>query len=252
MDIEKLLREIRIVVCTVLVGVLCARVATLPDFSHTTDALNSSVNKRGIVLDKASVLEDSAHKFGHQVSMDYFDPDNPQDGFYRNMKDDFVNSSRASNNFNETILATNKNLNGPNGVFSNVNTLLVSVTTTVNSLSDDLNKLTTSTSDVLVPLKASLGNVDTLTKELSEELSKGGDIAQTVVKLNQGLDNVNILLSDPNVALTIANGQKASASLASSAETLNIVTLPYRKKVSQIKLALDKLFGVFKVTVKAW
>jgi len=249
MDTEKLFREIRIVAGVILIGVLAARIATLPDFSKTTTSLNTSVDKLGVVLDKASSLEDSAHKAGHKILLDYDDPDHPMDGLYYNLQNDFYNSQMTSKHLDDMVLATNENLNGKAGVFSKVGVLLDSVTTTVTSLGTDLNQLTTSTSETLVPLKASLENIDSLTKELSEEIAKGGDIAETVVKLNSNLDSFNTLLSDPNIAATIANGQATTASLASAMKTVDIVLLPYRKKVSQVRYVLDKLIGLVKVTI---
>ncbi len=244
-DFEKLLREVRIVVCTVFVGVLCAKIGTLPDLTIVTD-------KMGNVLDKASKLEDSAHTFGHKLALDYDDPNHPYDGLYYNLQNDFYNSQQASKHLDDMVLATNKNLNGPDGVFVNINALLKTADSTVKSITNDLDKLTTSTSEVLLPLRASLSNVDVLTKELAEELKSGGNIDQTVTKLNSNLDSVNVLLSDPNIALTIANGQSATASFASTAKTLDIVTLPYRKKVGQVKLILGKLLDAFKFTFKVW
>ncbi len=245
MDVEKLLREVRIVVCTFFVGVLCVVVVKLPDFSTTLDKSNTTI-------DKVNVLIDSVHKAGHKVMMDYDDPDHPYDGLYYNLQNDFYNSQQASKHLDDMVLATNKNLNGPDGVFANVNVLLKTIDTTVKNLSTDLDKLTTSTSEVLLPLRASLSNVDVLTKELAEELKSGGNIDQTVTKLNSNLDSVNVLLSDPNIALTIANGQSATASFASTAQTLDIVTLPYRKKISQVKLILGKMLDAFKFTFKVW
>ncbi len=249
MDHEKLLREIRIVACTVLVGILCARVATLPDFTHTTDAVNNSVNKLGVVLDKASSLEDSAGRFGHKLALDYDDPAHPYDGLYYNLQNDFYNSQQASKHLDDMVIAANNNLNGPEGVFSNVNVLLNTVDNTVKSLSTDLNKLTTSTSEVLLPLKASLSNVDVLTKELAEELKSGGNIDQTVTKLNSNLDSVNVLLSDPSVIAILQNSAEITEHLGSAANTVDIVMMPYRKKISQIHWLLNKIVDMIKVTV---
>ena len=241
MDYEKILRQIRIVVGIVLLGVVTFKITTLPDVDITLTKLNTTI-------EKANSLLDSTHKFGSSLAKDYFDPDDPQGGFYRHIQDDFASSTRASRHLDDMVIATNENLNGKAGVFSNINTLLASTDTTIKSLSNDLNTLTTSTSDVLVPLKESLGNIDTLTKELSEEIAKGGAIDTTIAALNSNLDSINTLLSDPNIALTIANGQEITKSFASTAKTIDIVLMPYRKRVNQVQLLLKELWGAVKFT----
>lgn len=245
MDSEKFLREIRIVVCTIFVGMLCARTATLPDLNITTDKAN-------LTIDKVNSLVDSTHRAGTKLMKDYDDPQHPYDGFYYNIQNDLYNSQTASKHLDEMVIATNTNLNGPDGVFRGVSVLLTTLDTSVKEITTHVNGVVGDVSDTLKPLKVALENVDKLTDELAAEVAKGGNIDQTVVKLNKALDDIDTLIADPNIAKTIANGESITGHLDSTAKTLDDVMLPYRKKVGQVRFLIGKIIDLIKVTIKVW
>lgn len=257
MDLEKLLREIRIGVCALFVGVLCVKVATLPDFTLTTSKINTTIDNANTTVAKVNSLLDGAHRFGKEVQLDYFDPEHPNDGLYYNIQDDLYNSSRSSQLLSSAVMDTAANINGGTtsggkvveGILPQTQTLVSTLNSTVSGLSDDFNRLTNSTTDTLVPLKATLTNINVLSSDLANEMATGGNIDSTLANLSKAVLDADTLIADPNVKQTIANGQDITKHLASSAETLDDVMMPWRKKVTQLKIILGKLAGMLKIVI---
>jgi ABC-type transporter Mla subunit MlaD len=136
------------------------------------------------------------------------------------------------------------------GILPQVADSVSSVHSLISSIQGDLSKLTDSTDATLVPLKATLENVATLTDTLNEQVKTNGPALQSTIKsLNADLATLNQQLSNPAISETLVNVDKATNHLANTAETVDIVTLPMRKKAKLVILILEKIMGIVKFSI---
>ena len=247
MDREKLLRELRIVAGIGLIAVLTFQAIQLPEVAKRglkppLDALSSTlgnVNKTTLTMNDLASM----------VSKDYYDPDNPADGFYTEIRSDLAESRKASKEMNSTLVDLHVGLTGDKGLLPTANLLLVSLTGAVDGLKKDTDKITDQFGDVLGPLAGTMRNIQTLSQELSDELKTGGNVDKTFVALAQAVADLDTQIKDPSIAKILANSAKTTGSIAETAESLDEVTRPWRKKVGQLQMILKTLASFLKVTV---
>ncbi len=101
----------------------------------------------------------------------------------------------------------------------------------------------------LQQLDANLHSVQRLTDGLDAQIRAGGPVAaEDLRKLGAAIDSINALVSDPNVAKTLANTERATNGLAGAAESVDIALRPWRKRAGLLKTVLSRAFGVVKLT----
>lgn len=136
--------------------------------------------------------------------------------------------------------------------------LLVSDTRNrLNALLDDAdlamksgNQVLSSANETLKPLKATLDNIDRLTKIAADQLEAGSPLVQkTFGDLDRAIGDFATLLEDKNIQATLANVAGTSGHLNGAAESIDIAMRPWRERASMLKTILSKALGMVKFTV---
>src|ERR1039458_6292073 len=122
-----------------------------------------------------------------QVGKDYYDPKDPEAGFYWDIQQMIYNSTASSRQTEEFIEDLRANILGGRdtrgveheGVIPAATGLLSSLKDTSNHFRTDLDKLSDSADGALKPLKSALENVAGLSADLEKQMAAGGDVAGT-------------------------------------------------------------------------
>ena len=225
--IEARLRELRIIAGIMFLGVLTYQLISL---SPLVKALMGSATA---TVTTVKTLVDT-------VSSDYYDPKNPEQGFYWEIDDALQNSAIASRTTTEVLGHADKDL-------LKVGTLLGSLNATVQELNIDIANLTDDAHNTLVPLKSTMGNIEVLTAELDAEMKDEGPLDSTVKEAYRSLQDLNKLLENEDIKRTLSNTADASKSFAGMAETGNDILLPLRKKANRVATILKFIASRFTI-----
>lgn len=113
-------------------------------------------------------------------------------------------------------------------------------------LRPDLDALLKSTDATTKEAGRSLEQVTLLISNLNSQITWGSPEAMKILK------DAQAILENPNLQSVLGNLNNASASAASVVETVNLATLPLRRKVNQVKWLIEKIIGIIKVTIPAF
>lgn len=253
---EELLRKVRIAAGTVLILSITAQIWLLPYYSakRMTPAINN-------VADMTAALK----TFVETVNRDYYDPKNPEMGFYWDIYQMLHNSASSSRTTEEFIadlriaVLGGKDTRGVvhPGVFPLVADMLVSLRQTSDELRSDLKEITTAatetvhgTATTVQILNESLSHVSGISAELERQLREGGDIAGTFRELERAVGNFNTLVESEEVKTIMSESARTSHHFAESAKSVDIALQPWRKKASQLKMIMGKIVGLFRIVYK--
>ena len=255
-DWEKRLRMLRIVTGAALLAVLSWQAWRLPALTGTAaasriDPALKNLNGRLANINAATL---AGKNLVEQAGQDYYDPNDPEAGFYWDIQQMIYNSTASSRQAEEFVEDLRASILGGRdtrgveheGVMPAATGLLGSLTDTSNHFRADLDKLSDSADGALKPLKGALENVAGLSADLEKQMAAGGDVAGTFHQLDLAVGNVNTLLEDPSIQKILASSADTSQHLAASAESIDIAMRPFRKKASQIKMLLEKALGMMK------
>ena len=255
-DWEKRLRMLRIVTGAALLAVLSWQAWRLPALTGTAAAsrIDPALKNLNGTLANINAATLAGKNLVEQVGKDYYDPKDPEAGFYWDIQQMIYNStasSRQTEEFVEDLRAAilgGRDTRGVEheGVIPAATGLLDSLKDTSDHFRADLDKLSDSADGALKPLKATLENVAALSADLEKQMVAGGDVAGTFHQLDLAVGNVNTLLEDPSIQKILASSADTSQHLAASAESIDIAMRPWRKKASQIKTILEKALGMLK------
>lgn len=116
-------------------------------------------------------------------------------------------------------------------------------------LRDGLKPVLASTDKNLQQLDANLESIQQLTDGLDMQIRAGGPVTvDDLRKLGAAIDSINALVSNPNVAKTLANTERATNGLAGAAESVDLALRPWRKRAGLLKTILSRALGVVKLT----
>jgi len=255
-DWEKRLRMLRIVTGAALLAVLSWQAWRLPALTGTAAAsrIDPALKNLNGTLANINAATLAGKNLVERAGKDYYDPKDPEAGFYWDIQQMIYNSTASSRQTEEFIEDLRANILGGRdtrgveheGAIPAATSLLDSLKTTSDSLRTDLDKLTDSASGALQPLKTSLENVATLSADLEKQMAAGGDVAGTFHQLDLAIGNVNTLLEDPNIQKILASSADTSDHLAESAKSVDIAMRPWRQKASQLRMILEKAMGMIK------
>lgn len=255
-DFERHLREARIIMGIAFIGALTYQLFTLPDriAAYTASQVVTAHARAKPILDNIQGISTIGNSFIHELSNDYYDPKNDTQGFYWDIKNVTNRSSESSTATARLIARLDAQLNGGAdpltgltvaGAIPTASMLLASLNATVLAGKDSLAKLDRS----LEPLQTVLGHIAGLSAELEAEMVKGGNVDKTFASLSNAVSDFDVLIDSPSIQQILANTASTTKSLAGSADTLDIVMRPWRKKANQLKVILGKLAGMLKVVV---
>lgn len=255
-NFERHLREARIIFGIIFIGALTYQLFTLPDriADYTASQIDAASARVKPIIDNAQSATNTGSKFISELSNDYYDPKNHDQGFYWDLKNVTDRSSESSMATARLIARLDVQLNGGTdpltafpvaGVVPTATALLASLNITVLEGKDSLAKLDES----LNPLQGVLDHIAGLLAELERQMAKGGSVDAVFTSLTKAVDDFDVLVKDPSIQQTLANAASTSKSLSGSAETLDIVMRPWRKKASQLKIILGKLASMIKIVV---
>lgn len=247
---EPVLRELRIVMCIILIGAITWKVVNPPVI------IGPTMLKLNSLLDKLGGTANSANQFVETISNDYYDPKNPEEGFYWDIDAALQNSTASSRKTYDVLTDIDAAIIGGadshgqpvSGVILAVNLLVANLGSAVKSLTGDFDRLTDSVDADLKPLGAAITSVQNLADQLTTEMKTGGDVSNTFAALNKAVDDLDKQLTNPDIARILANAGDTSGSLAESAKSLDAVTRPWRKKIGQLQLILKELASFIKFT----
>ena len=255
-DWEKRLRMLRIVTGAALLAVLSWQAWRLPALTGTaaasrTDPALKSLNGTLANINTATLVGKSLVE---QAGKDYYDPKDPEAGFYWDIQQMIYNSTASSRQTEEFIEDLRANILGGRdtrgveheGVIPAATGLLSSLKDTSNHFRTDLDKLSDSADGALKPLKSALENVAGLSADLEKQMAAGGDVAGTFHQLDLAVGNVNTLIEDPNIQKILANSADTSQHLAESAKSVDLAMRPWRERAHFLKTILLKAIGMVK------
>jgi hypothetical protein len=214
-------------------------------------------------LDNVAGVSSTLRTTVDSISKDYYDPKNPEVGFYWDIKSMLETSTMASRTTEETLedlrasILGGKDTRGTNheGTIPIANNLLTSVNDIAVDARKDLNRLTDSTDTTLQalgqrlnPLAPMMANIEKLSADLERQMREGGNIDASLEALTKTIEDFDRLVADENVKKILASSAKTSEHLAGSAESVDIALRPWRKKASQLKMVLGKILGLIKIS----
>ena len=256
-DWEGRLRMLRIVAGTVLLAVLAWQAVRIPAQAGAAAAIRIDPAIRNLngALTNVNAATLSGKNLVDTLSKDYYDPANPEAGFYWDVYSMLEASTVSSRSTEDLIVDLKASLVGGTdsngidhqGAIPAATSLLDSLKDTSDSFRTDLDKLTGSATAALDPLKTSLDNVAALSADLEKQIATGGDVAGTFHQLDLAVGNVNTLIEDPDIQKILASSADTSQHLAESAKSVDIAMRPWREKASQIKMILEKALGMIKL-----
>jgi len=255
-DWEKRLRMFRIAAGTVLLAVLAWQAWRIPAQAGAAAAsrIDPALQNLNGTLANVNATTLAGKNLVEEFGKDYYDPDNPEAGFYwdvYSMLEASTVSSRSTEELIEDLRASlvgGKDADGieHEGAIPAATGLLDSLKDTSDSFRADLDKLSNSADEALQPLKTSLDNVAALSADLEKQMAAGGDVAGAFHQLDLAVDNVNTLIEDPDIQKILASSAGTSEHLEASAESIDIALRPCRRKASQLKMVLEKAIGMIK------
>lgn len=262
-DLEKHLREARIVACIALIGVLIYQFATLPNVAgrYVSDKVERVSARVSPVLDKVTstitnvnTATNTAKDFVDEVSKDYYDPANDDQGLYWDIRNMIDRSSESSFATSRLITRLDNRLNGgadpETGVFViGVLPAAASMLQALDATAAEARVSLISGEKALQPLQTALEHISRISAELEAELAKGGNVDLTFAELAKSVGDFDKLVDNEDIRKVLANTAATSKSLSGSAETLDIVMRPWRKKANQLKTILEKLAGMLKFVI---
>jgi hypothetical protein len=131
---------------------------------------------------------------------------------------------------------------------STTETMGVDLRSLIKASEKDLTQVTTDSEDVLIPMAATMRNIQDATFELDQSVKDGGDVKVAMKKLEKTVDDFDQLLDNENIQKILASSADTSQHLAESAKSLDIAMAPWRKKANQLKEILLKVLGMVKLT----
>jgi hypothetical protein len=97
---------------------------------------------------------------------------------------------------------------------------------------------------------ATLEHVSTWTATFNEQVQTNDrTLEKTIEALNTDLETSNKQLSDPAIGQTLNNLEKVTNHIASTAETVDITTIPLRKKAKHVAVILEKIMSIVKFSI---
>lgn len=256
-DLEKILREIRIVLSMVLIAVLIVQTVKLPDAVGNAVAkrFDPAINNINGTLGNVNATTTTLKQLIEQISKDYKDPKNPGYGLYWDIAAMITSSTESSRITEETLEDVRAALIGGRdtkgtfheGVFPVATGLLNSTKNLMEDARKDLNTLTDSANKALIPLKGTMENIEKLSADLERQMKEGGNLDKTFQELAKSVEDFNKLLENEDIQKILASSARTSEHLAESAKSVDIALQPWRKKANQLKMILGKLAGMLKI-----
>lgn len=263
---EQKLREIRIVVGIFLLLMTAITIFRLP--AQLANAGKTSIGPAiaarldptlataNTALANLGAASASLKSLVDTVSKDYYDPANPEQGFYWDIENALSTSDATSRKTYDVVSDLDAALRGGKdsagldqpGLVPNANALLVTLNGSVAGLSRDMTALTQDAGGVLSPLRAELLEVQNLTNLISAEIMIGGDANKAIANTNLAVARLDNLLGDPSIPAILSSSARTSQSLSETAASLDAVTRPWRKKIGQLQLILKELANFIKLT----
>ena len=255
-DWEKWLRMLRIVAGAALLAVLSWQAWRIPAQAGTAAAsrIDPVLKNLNGTLANINAATLAGKNLVEQAGKDYYDPKDPEAGFYWDIQQMIYNSTASSRQTEEFIEDLRANILGGRdtrgveheGVIPAATGLLSSLKDTSNHFRVDLDKLSDSADGALKPLKSALENVAGLSADLEKQMAAGGDVAGTFHQLDLAVGNVNTLIEDPNIQKILANSADTSQHLAESAKSVDLAMRPWRERAHFLKTILLKAIGMVK------
>ena len=255
-DWEKRLRMLRIVTGAALLAVLSWQAWRIPAQAGTAAAsrIDPVLKNLNGTLANINAATLAGKNLVEQAGKDYYDPKDPEAGFYWDIQQMIYNSTASSRQTEEFIEDLRANILGGRdtrgveheGVIPAATGLLSSLKDTSNHFRTDLDKLSDSADGALKPLKSALENVAGLSADLEKQMAAGGDVAGTFHQLDLAVGNVNTLIEDPNIQKILANSADTSQHLAESAKSVDLAMRPWRERAHFLKTILLKAIGMVK------
>jgi hypothetical protein len=144
-------------------------------------------------------------------------------------------------------------------VIPHVSMILLTTDELLMSLNQDVDKLTqqglhsmqsltVEGESSLKALTAALDRVNQLAAVLDKEIVEASPHAVvTLDNMSRALDDLDKVFADPNVAKTLANVEKGTGHVASSAESIDTALLPLRKKSTLLRALILKAIDTIRI-----